>query len=285
MIRPSGLTYLLLLVASCGGNPLDVLGVEEQVIETESYQKDDQLSDKHPEHAPTLTVVETFEHCKFKLNKSASVTRLSLQQLGETDRALNGVLFPTRAAALAELGGRTVVASMEVVNGALKPFNDGLYAAIELLVEQGNQASLVNKRAVWEGLLGELLARHQASPDHTGLFEAAADFGAAAELGGTWPTEPPVEIRSAARERLAQFNQATFYAQPIGFYTWLSELEQIFRRDRWLMYGEPKRDAVAAVAGVFAGDARPEHGSYHLLCHRRSQGAPRARELSGGLRA
>jgi hypothetical protein len=265
MIRPSRSVCALLVVAGCTPNPLDVLGVEEQVIETEAYRKDDQLSDKHPEYDPGLTVVETFGHCKFTLNKSASVTRLTVQKLGESDRALDGVLFPTRAAALAALGERTVVASMEVVNGALKPFNDGLYAAIELLIEAGTHGSLVNKRAVWDALLGELLARHQVNPAQPGLFQAAADLGAAAELGGSWPSEPPVEIRSAALERLAKFNQDAFHAQPVGFYTWVPELDPIFRRDRWLMYSEPPPEAVGAVAGILAERPELESGYAGLL--------------------
>ena len=56
------------------------------------------------DHATPETVLGDFDDCEFTLNKSASVTRLSLQELGDEDRAFDGVLFPTRAEALEQLG-------------------------------------------------------------------------------------------------------------------------------------------------------------------------------------
>jgi hypothetical protein len=256
----SGVALLGSLMAAFGCiNPIDVFGVGEDVIETESQARaTDKLSDKHPEYDPELTVHETFDGCEFVLNKSASVTRLSIEDLAAEDRALKGTLFPTRAEALEALGHRTVIASMEVVNGALKPFNDGLYAAVELLAENGERGALVNKRALLDALLFELVARHGAEPTDAGLTAAAADFAAAAKIGGSSSVSVPADLDSAVSNRISAFDRAPPYSTIIGFYTWTPELESIFRRDRWLMYSDPRpsTDSVAAVVGVLAD--RPE---------------------------
>ena len=229
MIRTGTRLLCLLALGIVGcGDPLASLGVQERVIETRTQQtSDDVLSDKHPQYDPGRTITEQFEHCEFTLNKSASVTRLTFQPLGSEDRDLDGVLFPTRAEALRQLGERRVVASMEVVNGMLKPFNDGLYAAVELLAEQGQAGALVNKRSVFDAVLEGLLQAHELDPEQSGVLSAATDFAAAAELGGFQDSDLPSDVQSAKTERLADFAADPFYAQPIGFYTWLPELETI----------------------------------------------------------
>ncbi|MBN1605554.1 MAG: hypothetical protein JW940_02920 [Polyangiaceae bacterium] len=261
----SRVAWLVALMAASGCiNPLDVFGVEEDVIETESQARaTDKLSDKHPPYDPELTVRETFDGCPFVLNKSAAVTRLSIEDLAAEDRALKGTLFATRAEALEALGGRTIIASMEVVNGALKPFNDGLYAAVELLAENGEQGALVNKRALLDALLSELVARHSVAPTDAGLMAACADFAAAAKIGGSSSVSVPAELDGAVSSRVSAFDRAPLHSTVVGFYAWTPELESIFRRDRWLMYAlegsyEPAlpTDRIAAVVGVLAD--RPE---------------------------
>jgi hypothetical protein len=141
-------------------DPMDVVGVAEVVSESRKTEplQDDQLSDKNPAYDPARTVVEEFDGCQVTLNKSASVTRLTLQSTGATDEAVRGKVFPTRGAALEALAGAPTLPSVEVVNGALKPFNDGLYAAVELAAEHG-AASSVDKHQLLLDLLAELMSR------------------------------------------------------------------------------------------------------------------------------
>jgi hypothetical protein len=228
-------TLLAVLLAGCV-DPLDVTGVTE--VLTESHQKeplqDDQLSDKHPEYDPARAVVEEFDGCQVTLNKSASVTRLSLQSANADDEAVRGKLFPSRAAALTALAGAPTLPTIETVNGALKPFNDGLYAAVELAAEQG-ASSLVNKHQLLRDLLAELSARStgKTAAEHGPALAAARHVATALILAGE-ADQVPASLASDAANAAAKFELDGVHSKPIGFYTWSPELEAIFKRDRWL---------------------------------------------------
>jgi hypothetical protein len=214
--------------------PLDVIGAPETVIET---KHEEQLSDKHPVFDPDLTVVEEFDGCSMRLNKSASVTRLTVKDLEGGAAALQDYIFPTRAAALMALGSRPVIPSMEVVNGALKPFNDGLYASVERMAEYGEHGSPVDKRATFEALLTAMLQRATSGDAEADV--AAALFAGAARLAGVSPALPDA-IEARANAALEAFDRDVLDATPIGFYTWSAELSSIFRRDRFLQSALPR---------------------------------------------
>ncbi len=240
------------LLAGCA-NPLDFFGVEERVVETETQQDDEDLkAGKNPSYDLGLTVVENFGGCDFLLNKSKSITRLSLQQLKGDDAALDGVLFPTRSAALDKLGSRNVLPSMEVVNAALRPFTDGLHAAVQLIAERGAKDALVNKRQVFDAVLEELLARIAADPSNDAARDAAADFAAARRIGGDSASDLPSDVDATVSDRLAAFEQDHFVSKPIGYYTWMPELQTIYRRDRFLMQATPTPASVSEVVDLLA---------------------------------
>lgn len=217
-------------------DPMDVTGVGEVVSEFHKKEQlqDDLLSDKHPVYDAARTVVEEFDGCQVTLNKSASVTRLSLQSSGALDKAVKGKIFPSRGAALAALGGAPTLPTIEVVNGALKPFNDGLYAAVELAAENGN-ASEVNKQQLLLDLLAELTARSTggASAERGPALAAARHIATALTLGGQ-ASAVDASLAAQAADDAALFQEDGIFAKPIGFYTWRPELEAIFKRDRWL---------------------------------------------------
>ncbi len=226
----------LVLVATGCVDPLDVVGVEETVTQTQKNDPlaDDRLDDKHPAYDALRTVEEDFEGCGVTLNKSASVTRLTLQSNGASDNALRGKIFPNRDAARAALGGAPTLPTIEVVNGALKPFNDGLYAAVELAAERGDAAT-VNKQALFTALLTELLARSQngSQAEKPQALAAAKHVATALTLSGDLASAP-ADVAADADEAATRFRAAGIFAKPIGFYTWTPELETIFTRDRWL---------------------------------------------------
>ncbi len=227
----------LLGVAGCAP-PLDMLGVSETVREHEERAvTDDALSEKHPEYDPDLTIVEEFDGCKVTLNKSASVTRLDIEPLEDELDDLTGRIFANRREALRALGNRPVVPSMEVVNGALKPFNDGLYAAVELLAQEPAEGSSLDARGLWAGLLQALVARSERSdePEPAAASSAAAHVAAAQQLAGI-EAQIPSGLTSEVQRLTQEFTADPVKARPIGFYTWLPELGSIFRRDRFLAY-------------------------------------------------
>lgn len=224
-----------MLVQACA-DPLDVVGSGEVVTESQKREllADDNLADKHPSYDPSRTVVEEFKGCLVTLNKTASVTRLTLQSSGSLDDELHDKLFRSRGAALEALGGAPTLPSIEVVNGALKPFNDGLYAAVELSAEQGKD-SAVNKHQLLLDLLAELMTRSsQGAPAEQGPALAAATHIATALALAGETTVIPGSLRATAAQAAADFEEQTIYSKPIGFYTWTPELSQIFTRDRWL---------------------------------------------------
>lgn len=257
-----------LLLVGCAA-PEDIVGVGEIVTEVRKAEplQDDSLSDKHPVHDPSRTVVEQFDGCAVTLNKSASVTRLTLQSQGQTDEAVRGRLFASRAAALAALGGAPTLPSVEVVNGALKPFNDGLYAAVELAAEHGD-ASLVDKHRLLIDLLAELMTRSQqgAAAEKAPALAAAKHIATALTLAGKGDAVGAALAPEAAASAEG-FQRSPLFAKPIGFYTWTPELAAIFTRDRWLQsryvpgVGGVPFDALAAL-GLVAAQPGPLSDAY-----------------------
>lgn len=265
-------TAVLALGSACFPSFIDIFGVDSIVTESTANPnepQDDRIEDKHPEYDPSRLVVETFETgCDFELNKSATVTKLDIAPLEGDDKELAELVFGGRAEAFAHLAGMTggrLIPSMEVVNGALKPFNDGLYAAIELGAQAGVMVDTVEvypgKRAFLEDLLAGVLAlAATANPTQaTHLRAAAADLGAALLLGGAEPALP-ADLRAAAEAHAAAFEAEPIIARPIGFYTWQPELGRIFRQDRYLQNyqvqhpvpGDPYSDAELGKAAAMA---------------------------------
>jgi hypothetical protein len=221
------------------GSAFDIIGTPQSVLETRDRQE---APAEAPQFDPELSVIEEFDGCRMRVNKSASITQLNIRSLD--DQALEGTIFPTRVEALAALSGRTVIPSMEVVNGVLKPFNDGLYAAVELLAETGAGGSLVDKRSTFRELLHVLLADPQATAE-------AAQFAAALQLAGERP-ELPAEVAVQTARLLEPFEDDLFHSTVLGFYDWNEALRRIYVRDRFLQGVLPEGRAGFASAAKLA---------------------------------
>jgi len=262
---------LPLLVAGCVG-PLDTLGYEDRVTNTQDFLggvqiEDDRIEDKQPAFDASRTVVERFESwCDVTLNKSATVTKLDIIPFGADEAALKDKLFRGRQEALdalAAIEGTDTIPSMEVVNGYLKPFNDGLYAAIELAVEDddadpaGAAATFPAKRPLLNALLARvsaLLATATAA-ERPAIEDAAVLLATALILGGDMPALDAALV-ARARGAASAFTAVGIYARPIGFYTWSPALERIFTRDRFLQGRDDETpfSALATLALVLGQD-------------------------------
>ncbi len=251
------------VLASLGGGCLDSLGHEEDVIEHRANEgmlqiEDDRIEDKHPIYDAQRTVTESFgpdsyNTCAITMNKSAAVTKLDIVPLEGAETALDKRLFHGRAEALgiiAGIGG-DAIPSMEVVNGALKPFNDGLYAAVELEAE-------ASKRALCTALAARLitLAAAADSTVRPAFDDAAVLVGAAQILAGDTPTIDS-SLQSRAQARAGAFQSDAALARPIGFYTWTPALGRVFTRDRFLQNRDDGESygAFAAIAFALGQDA------------------------------
>lgn len=257
-----GLVGTLVLAAPSAGC-LDALGHQEDVIENRSSQgemrlEDDRIEDKQPVFDSSRVVVESFPQgwttCTAKVNKSAAVTKLDIVPLEDKEKVLDKKLFHGRADALAAIDGvegADPIPSMEVVNGALKPFNDGLYAAIELEAEAG-------KRALFTALAARVtaLAATSGVGPRPAFDDASVLLGAAQILGGQAPSID-LALQERARTRANAVQASDIYARPIGFYTWSPELERVFTRDRFLQNRDNGESfgALAALAFALSQDA------------------------------
>lgn len=260
----ASLTGAALLALTACISPLDTLGNETQVSTTASSNapEDDRIEDKSPSYDPARIVVDDFQGCAVQLNKSASVAELDLVPLDGDARQLQDALFTARGAAIervSALAGNALdlIPSMEVVNGKLKPFNDGMYAAIELGVQEGLAEVLGSKRKLLLDLIAAMDARlpEATAAQAAHLDEARVFLGAAIVAGGDRALLSDA-LATEAQTYADQFLADQAVARPIGFYTWSPALEAVFRQDRYLQAQVPPFDdmfgAMAATAAVLA---------------------------------
>ncbi|MBI5532158.1 MAG: hypothetical protein HY898_05565 [Deltaproteobacteria bacterium] len=241
----------------------DVMGVEEFVTEKSAAEgnpdpiADDRIEDKHPVFDESLTIDETFGPCVVTLNKSGSITKLDIAPFDAGKESIGDQLFRSYADAALKLD-LPWMPSMEVVQGMLKPFNDGLYAAVELAAQSGSQGAGINKAQLFKDLLAALVDRSSnGTPDEKPLAaDAASLFAAALQASGETVTVPPA-IASGASSLLDALNADSSSSQPIGFYTWNPLLEGIFRQDRMLQCRSqcPAFGAFAATASLLNSNA------------------------------
>jgi len=254
-----------MIILGCDFGPLDAMGEEAAVANIEELIKDDSVLDKNPKYDPSRTITEVFPGgCEIILNKSATVTRLDIVPLEGNEKVLEGRLFSDRGSAIAAIlkiheSETTLTASMEVVNGALKPFNDGLYAAVELGVQSSKVSFLTDLLAAVTVNIGDA----QGSVQRGFLEAAAVDLGAALILAGETPTLSS-KLRSLAEAAVKEFtDKGALFSRPIGFYTWNKKLKQIFAQDRFLQnyqgerspYSDEEVGKAAALALTLKQDA------------------------------
>ncbi|MCU0653789.1 MAG: hypothetical protein MUF64_00370 [Polyangiaceae bacterium] len=246
--------FLMILTSSMACScmlPLDMIAVEEVIIEQSSAEldplADDRIETKNPQYNATRTITEVFDGCNVTLNKSGSVISLDIPkdqpEIGEK-------LYPDYRTALREHASQ-VLPSMELLEMGTKPFNDGLYAAIELGAQRGENASWINKQATLQALLERLVERSAAgAPQEQPLAQgAAARIAAALQLAGASPAAPGT-ILGRSEQLKAQFKSDFFYSKPLGFYAWTPTLSSIFQQDRFLQQPLPLEEA-ASMAMLF----------------------------------
>ncbi|MFH2009356.1 MAG: hypothetical protein ABI333_22385 [bacterium] len=234
----------LLLITACLG-PLDTLGVVAKDSTLEELFKDpeiedDVIEDKHQVCDPGLMTTVSYGSCDLSVNMSCSVTKLDVVEFDESQQTLADQLFPGRGAALEAISvtGGDTIPSMEVVNGTLKPFNDGLYAAIEVGVQDGVPAVYESKR---QFLLDLATALHTADASATAAqrvhLQSALVFVLGALIsGGTDVSGLGIDaaVLGAAQDAADDFTGELLNYTPMSFYTWNETLREVFIQDRFL---------------------------------------------------
>ena len=237
------LTIGLFFFSSCDFGLLDNQGVEEIVSEKTEVQThtitDDSLDDKELVYDEKRTVTETFGECTVTLNKSKTLTKLDIGDMRETDPEFVDKIFPDRSAALKAIKNKvneevSIIPSIETVNGKLKKFNDGLYAGIELAVEESDTVFPSKKQFLLD--VAEKLNELSAEVDGEALTHvdsARAYIALALIYSGVDEIPFDEKIISSANAQKDEID-GEFYLQPTGFYTWSDDLKMIFKRDRLL---------------------------------------------------
>ncbi|MBI5502887.1 MAG: hypothetical protein HY907_21765 [Deltaproteobacteria bacterium] len=203
------------------------------------------------------------------LDTSQQVLGLSVpEDVSYGDRA--GAVPVPLAPSLAGSGASSAFRSASALAFKAKQFDDGLYAAVELAVDQG-AGTFVSRRQ----FLADVAAALQASASGAGETAALALLRAATELGGH-PVDVPAPAVDAAATLTSAFLASALESKPLGFYTWSRELSAIFQRDRLLQRVlEPGASAAMAQALARGADLLARYNAELGLPSRLTNGLAR----------
>lgn len=199
--------------------------VRPQPPSVELQLTDDELEDKNPAFDETL--VDSRPLGDWQVNLSDAVIKLNCPDArSDTDAELL-VLRPTYRDAMrvAKESGHVLLPSANLVDGAAKQFDDGLYACIDLACYQGRLGPGPSAPALVRAIFDRLTPDSPARP-----FLAAALHVAKQDVELT-----PAET-NAMRRFLDLFESDRERSKPIGFYTWTPELEEVWRFYRFLQF-------------------------------------------------
>jgi hypothetical protein len=202
----------------------------------EDVLADDTLDNKNPKFDATLVDSRPLESAKtekpssggWEVNSSAAVVRLDCPIIKPDVDAKLLVLRASYRDAIKDCPvdyGVRMLPSANMLDGAAKQFDDGLYAALDLACFRGE---IGLSPAVPQWVAAVFSALPPKSP-------ARAFLAAALELGGE--KTPPGDVDQAEKAKwLADFAQNKAASKPIGFYTWTPELQQTWRFYRFLQH-------------------------------------------------
>jgi hypothetical protein len=185
---------------------------------------DDKLEDKNP--AFDATLVDSRPLGDWDVNSSAAVMRLDCPMIKPDSEGYMLKLHPSYRDAVRNApdhARKNVLPSANMLDGAAKQFDDGLYAAVDLACFRG-QLGLSPAVPQWvASVFSHLPPKSPARPY----------LAAALELGGEKLPAGDFDQKEKA-DCLAAFKQDKAASKPIGFYTWTPELQRTWRFYRFL---------------------------------------------------
>ena len=196
---------------------------------------DDKLEDKNPTFKEDL--IDSRPVGDWELNASAAVIGLDCPKLRpELDDELL-VLNPSYAKAVekAEKLGRTMLPSANLLDGAAKQFDDGLYAALDLACFRGKLGFDASAPECVESFFQALPEKSPARPFLAGALKLADK-----------PQPLSDEEKRQEAKFLADFANDPVRSKPISFYDWRPELEQVWKFYRYLQwdFDRPEQQAI-----------------------------------------
>ncbi len=186
---------------------------------------DDRLENKNPAFDEAL--VDSRPLGDWEVNKSAAVVKLKCPDTRQDTGAELLVLRPSYRDTIRAVraSGYALLPSANLIDGAAKQIDDGLYAAVDLACFRGELGAGPSAPGLVQTLFDRLPSSSPARP-----FLAAA-----LELAGQAVDLEQAEA-TCKDEFLNQFERDTERSKPIGFYTWTPELEGVWRFYRFLQY-------------------------------------------------
>lgn len=205
---------------------------------------------------------------------------LEIEDFDTAEAELTNRVFPDYRSAIAYAEKRqhnAFLPSADMVTAITKQINDGIYARLEMALEQGEGGFTAKPN--W---LDALQRKALADIGTPAKLDVAARLAGTAVLRGTpqAPSGPrqPQAVQDQLVPALKEFQDDPILSKPIGFFTWNAQLSAIFQRDRWLQgwFGEQKRawlsqdgaispeadrhlESGAHLAGLLTGDAGDAH--------------------------
>ena len=180
--------------------------------------KDDDLANKNPKFDAALVDSRPFEG--WQVNQSAAVIKLDI--LSDHPSSGNDILQPSYSASLK----KRVFPSVNLIDGAAKQFDDGLYAAVDLAVFRGEAGIKVSLPRFIRSIFNKLPKDSTARPFLAGALSIIGD---------------KVILSTAENavmgKYLAEFEEDPLRSKPAGFYTWNEELKQLWKFCRYLQKG------------------------------------------------
>jgi hypothetical protein len=212
----------------------------------EDVLTDDTLDEKNPVFDEHL--VDSRPLGDWEVNASAAVIRLDCPPIKPDVEQSLLVLHRSYQDAIREAPrGRGVLPSANLLDGAAKQFDDGLYAAVDLACYRGDLSFSRAAPDVVESMFTELPVGSPGRP-----FLAAA-----LELAGrAMPLEAEEERKK--QSHLERFEADRARSKPIGFYQWTPDLEEVWRFYRLLQteFGENQLDICQDVATVLQSESQ-----------------------------
>jgi hypothetical protein len=218
---------------------------------------DDWLSDKQPAFKETL--IDSRPLGDWEVNASAAVIRLDCPTIkpGADDGMLE--LNPNYGRAIrkaAELQ-KTLLPSANLIDGAAKQFDDGLYAALDLACYQGKLGFAASAPDLAESLFSALPEKSPARPFLAGALELAGK-----------PQKLSAEEQAEKAKWLAEFAADEVRSKPISFYIVVPELPPVWKFFRYLQWDLATDSEKAVSADLSAALARSDKlvPPYRSIC-------------------
>jgi hypothetical protein len=192
----------------------------------EEVLADDTLDGKNPKFDAAL--IDSRPLGDWEVNSSAAVVKLDCPMIKPDTEGQMLALHPSYRDAVrnaSDCGIKGLLPSANMIDGAAKQFDDGLYAAMDLACFRG-ELGLSPAVPQWVvSVFSRLPAKSPAQP-----FLAAV-----LELGGE--NAPAGDVNQQEKAKwLAEFEQNKAASKPIGFYDWTPELQRTWRFYRFLQH-------------------------------------------------